>query len=295
MEAFVSDTQDSRYEIGWPEIIQSAAEIGILDSEGLWYYGIPKNGLICLLYLSAKVAKINVAVDPYGADYLLDDIYDSGETAQRYREKYKKPVIALFNKKHNEKWKNKWLVMPWETDEAPAEDSVVRMLEAIGEDPKRDGLIDTPKRVVKSWEKLYGGYKEDPKKILAKTFKEKSDQMVVLKDIEIYSTCEHHLLPFHGRCHVAYIPKDKVVGISKLARLAECFARRLQIQERLTNQIAQSIREALDPKGVGVVIEAQHFCMTSRGVEKQHSKMLTSSRTCSYFSGIDDALSLVFS
>jgi len=123
---------------------------------------------------------------------------------------------------------------------------------------------------------LLKGYNEDPKEILSKTFTQSYDQMVVLKDIEIYSLCEHHMLPFYGKCHIAYLPQGKVVGISKLARLAEIFSRRLQIQERLTEQIANAIHEALAPKGVGVIIQAKHLCMMARGVEKQNSEMVTS-------------------
>lgn len=161
-------------------------------------------------------------------------------------------------------------------------DSVVQglqqILSYIGEDPAREGLLETPERVIRSWEKLYGGYKQDPTELLRKSFSEVSgySQMIILRDIEFYSMCEHHMLPFFGKAHVAYIPKNKVVGISKLARLVEVFARRLQIQERLTEQIAESLFLAADALGVGVIIEAQHFCMVARGVEKQNSVMTTS-------------------
>jgi len=152
------------------------------------------------------------------------------------------------------------------------------ILQYIGDDPGREGLINTPKRIVKSWKKLYGGYAEDPNKILSTVFKEGvCDEMVILKNIEFYSTCEHHMLPFFGVIHIGYIPDTKVVGISKLARLVEVFARRLQIQERMTDQIAEALVKSLSPLGVFVIAEAQHFCMVSRGVEKQKSKMITSS------------------
>lgn len=151
------------------------------------------------------------------------------------------------------------------------------ILEFIGEDPYREGLKETPYRVMKSWEKIFGGYKQCPTDVF-KTFTEGAcDEMVILKDIEFYSTCEHHMLPFFGKVHIGYIPNGKIIGVSKLARLTEIFARRLQIQERLVEQIAKSIDVHLCPKGVMVVCEAQHFCMTARGVEKQHSKMITSS------------------
>ncbi len=156
-------------------------------------------------------------------------------------------------------------------------DLVRRILMLLGEDPQRDGLRLTPQRVEKALRFLTAGYQQDPEKMLnGAVFKVCYDEMVVVKDIEIYSLCEHHLLPFFGKCHVAYIPREKVVGLSKIARLVNLYARRLQIQERLTQQIAHSIQDRLDPIGVGVVIEARHLCMVMRGVEKQHSQAVTS-------------------
>lgn len=145
----------------------------------------------------------------------------------------------------------------------------------------REGLQDTPARVVKSWKELYGGYALVPEKILGTTFKQEGyayDELVLCKNIELYSTCEHHLLPFYGRAHVGYIPAPggRVVGLSKLARLVDAFSRRLQIQEKLTNQIADALEENLSPLGVAVVIEAKHHCMCARGVAKQNSSMVTS-------------------
>lgn len=164
-----------------------------------------------------------------------------------------------------------------ETHREAGESLVEGILYAIGEDPAREGLVDTPSRVRKSWATLFGGYQMDPKEILARRFNsEKYDQMIVLRDIEMYSTCEHHMLPFYGKAHVAYIPNGHVVGLSKLARLVECFARRLQIQEKLTQQIADAIMEHTEARGVGVMIEAQHLCMVARGVNKQNSIMSTS-------------------
>ena len=154
--------------------------------------------------------------------------------------------------------------------------SIYKMIQYIGDDPARQGLEETPKRVVKSWGTIFGGYKQNPEDILKTQFAADYDEMVVLKDIEFYSTCEHHMLPFFGKAHVAYLPDGKVVGISKLARLVEIYARRLQIQEKLTTQIAQSIMDILNPIGCGVVMEAKHFCMVCRGVEKQNSNMVTS-------------------
>lgn len=156
-------------------------------------------------------------------------------------------------------------------------DMVRRMLTQLGEDPNREGLRHTPERFAKALRFLTSGYRQDPEKILnGAMFSVCYDEMVVVKDIEVYSLCEHHLLPFFGRCHVAYIPNKKVVGLSKVARLVNMYARRLQIQERLTNQIARTIEEKLNPQGVGVIIEARHLCMVMRGVEKQHSEAVTS-------------------
>ena len=152
-----------------------------------------------------------------------------------------------------------------------------RLLELIGEDPERDGLVRTPERFEKALRHLTRGYQEDVDKILNGAFFDVAyDEMILVKDIELFSLCEHHMLPFFGRCHIAYLPDKKVVGLSKLPRLVNAFARRLQIQERLTSQIAETLMEKLEPRGVGVVIEARHMCMTMRGVEKQHSSAVTS-------------------
>jgi GTP cyclohydrolase I len=151
------------------------------------------------------------------------------------------------------------------------------ILSRLGEDPSRQGLLATPGRVEKSMAFLTKGYDEDPSEILrGALFDEDYDEMVIVKDIEIFSLCEHHMLPFFGKVHVAYIPKGKVIGLSKIPRLVEVFARRLQVQERLTRQIADAIQNAIQPLGVGVVIEARHLCMMMRGIEKQHSSTVTS-------------------
>jgi len=152
---------------------------------------------------------------------------------------------------------------------------IKHMMDYIGEDQDREGLIETPIRVLKSWDKLYGGYKEKPEDIM-KVFEDGNcDEMVILKDIEFYSTCEHHIIPFFGKISIGYIPNGKVIGISKLARLVEIYARRLQVQERLVGQISDDIMKYLDAKGCMVVAEAQHLCMVARGVEKQNSIMVT--------------------
>ena len=154
------------------------------------------------------------------------------------------------------------------------------ILRLLGEDPEREGLLKTPERVAKAMSFITKGYTEDPIEILKSAlFKEEYKQMVLVKDIELYSICEHHMLPFYGKAHVAYIPNGQITGLSKIARVVECFARRLQVQERLTVQIRDSIQEALNPMGVAVVIEASHMCMQMRGVEKQSSATTTSAFT----------------
>lgn len=151
------------------------------------------------------------------------------------------------------------------------------ILEAIGEDPDRAGLIDTPRRVAKAYAELFGGLNESPATHLSRVFDEQADELVLLKDIDFFSLCEHHLLPFQGKAHVAYLPSGgKVVGLSKLARTVEVFARRPQVQERLTNQVADALVEHLSPRGVAVVVESEHLCMKMRGVEKPHGVMVTS-------------------
>lgn len=152
------------------------------------------------------------------------------------------------------------------------------IIELLGEKPRREGLVKTPARAAASLRYLTNGYQKDIKQIInGAIFHEKYDEMVVLKDIEVFSLCEHHLLPFYGKCHVAYIPKGKIIGLSKIPRLVEVFARRLQVQERLTSQIAECLMDLLQPRGVGVVMEALHLCMAMRGVEKSNAVCMTSS------------------
>ena len=158
------------------------------------------------------------------------------------------------------------------------EELIRELLIEIGEDPDREGLIRTPERYAKAMEFLTKGYSEEPDKIINNAiFSSEANNMIICRDIEVYSLCEHHMLPFFGRCHVGYVAKDKVLGVSKIARIVEMYARRLQIQERLTKQIAEEIKRAVDAEGVGVVMECQHLCMMMRGVEKQNSLMTTSS------------------
>ena len=169
------------------------------------------------------------------------------------------------------------IAIPETAGSAKMAELIRQMLVQLGEDPNREGLKRTPERFEKALRFLTSGYAQDPEKLLnGAMFSVCYDEMVVVKDIEVYSLCEHHLLPFFGKCHVAYIPNKKVVGLSKIARLVNMYARRLQIQERLTSQIAQTIEDKLSPQGVGVIIEARHLCMVMRGVEKQNSTTTTS-------------------
>jgi GTP cyclohydrolase IA len=174
-------------------------------------------------------------------------------------------------------------VIPTKPEEPNLAPLVREMLAKLGEDPTREGLADTPARVDKALKFLTSGYTADIRKLVnGALYEEKYDEMVVVRDIEFFSLCEHHMLPFYGKVHVAYIARNKVIGLSKLPRIIDVFARRLQIQERMTQEVAQCIQDLLDPVGVGVIAEAQHFCMMMRGVEKQHSGTVTSAMLGSF-------------
>jgi GTP cyclohydrolase IA len=178
-------------------------------------------------------------------------------------------------------------------------DHMRAVLESLGEDPQREGLARTPERSERALKFLTSGYSVDPRQVVnGALFNVKYDEMVIVKDIEFFSLCEHHLLPFFGKMHVAYLPNEKVVGLSKLPRIVDIFARRLQIQERLTQQIAETLQELVEPRGVGVICEARHFCMMMRGVEKQHSGTVTSAMLGAFRTNKetrDELLSLVTS
>jgi GTP cyclohydrolase I len=182
-------------------------------------------------------------------------------------------------------------------DEESIASMMKKILVKIGEDPSREGLVRTPDRAEKALRFLTSGYQTDVQSIVnGALFNQKVDEMVVVKDIEFYSMCEHHLLPFFGTMHVAYLPKDKVIGLSKIPRIVDMFARRLQLQERLTQEVATTIQEVVEPRGVGVICEARHFCMMMRGVEKQHSGTVTSAMLGAFREGKetrDEFLSLV--
>lgn len=170
------------------------------------------------------------------------------------------------------------MLMTINTDDISIKIHAKSILQALGEDSEREGLKRTPERIEESLRFLTSGYKMSVADVLnGAIFEEQCDEMVLIKDIELYSLCEHHMLPFYGKCHVAYIPNGKIIGLSKVSRIVDIFMRRLQVQERLTNQIAESLMQSLSPKGVAVVIEAVHFCMTMRGVQKQNAVCVTSS------------------
>lgn len=260
----LATAQNPRIAVTWEEIYDRVNRLPTGTC-----YGIPRGGT----YVAAAT---QCATTLEKCDYLVDDIWDSGKTAFEWEARTGKKVHALFDKRTPE-FRGKWLIMPWEeTVEGSAEDIVIRQLQCLGQDVTREGLRATPRRVVRSWDQLYAGYRQDPAAILSTCFEAAHSNIVLLQQIEFYSTCEHHLLPFFGKAHVAYIPQGRVVGISKLARLVECFARRLQIQEVLCDEIADALMTHLQPRGAACILEAQHMCMMARGIAKQQSLLTTS-------------------
>ena len=242
-------------------------------------YGVPRGGVPVAYMLHAG----RVADDPRLASFIVDDIIDSGRTRDRYKAQFPNtPFLALVDYLEKPKQKGEWLMFPWERGEdqqdLSGEDIVIRLLEYIGEDPHREGLKDTPQRVLKAWKEWTSGYGKDPKDVL-KCFgdgAEGYDQMVWMRDLPFYSHCEHHLAPFFGTATIAYIPNEVVLGASKLDRILDVYAKRLQIQERITTQIADALESLLQPKGVGVLLRARHLCMESRGICKQGQEMVIS-------------------
>lgn len=280
-----------KYYITWAELETRAHALyhdwskrGLCNQSGpLKVWGVPTGGSIVAGLVFAKLTGVVAVQNPADCDIMVDDIVDSGSTQGTWQAQYDRPFYALVNKiKHKGDKELGWITFPWESqkgENADIEDNLTRVLQYIGEDPTREGLLETPARIVKSYKTLFGGYKADVPGLF-KTFAEGAcDEMVLLKNIEFYSTCEHHMIPFHGKCHIAYIPNGKVIGISKLSRLLEAYARRMQIQEKLCQQVTEAINKYLDPLGAACVIEAQHLCMTARGVQKQNAVMVTSSLT----------------
>lgn len=260
------------------------------ESGPLRLYGVPRGGVPAVYLVSHHLHKtrgeVLVLNDPDRAHAVIDDLVDSGKTRDRYGAAVFGALFAKGDKfscrpfLHGEVLPHgEWVLFPWESGiEQSADDIPTRLLQFIGEDPSRPGLVETPKRFLGAWAEWTSGYRTDPKSVL-KTFEdgaERVDEMVVVRDIPVYSQCEHHLAPFFGVAHVAYIPNGKIVGLSKLPRLVDVFAKRLQVQERLTNQVADALVEHLAPKGVGVVVECRHLCMESRGIRKVGSTTVTS-------------------
>lgn len=254
-------------------------------------YGIPTGGSVVASLIAGNRSTFTgyrlVEALTGTCGLVVDDLIDSGRTMEPYANR---PHDALYRKptspKHlapNAIELDGWLTFPWEKNEGTPEDAVVRLLEYIGEDPNRPGLLDTPARVCKAWTEMTAGYKDDAAIHLSKVFPDTSDEMVVVSGIEFTSLCEHHVLPFTGTATVAYVPDGKVVGLSKIARCVESFSKRLQVQERLTDQIAEAMMEHLNPKGVAVMLTAQHACMAVRGVQQRNAVMTTSClRGCFY-------------
>lgn len=244
-------------------------------------YAVPRGG-VPAAYALRQHCEFELVDRPEDADVFIDDLIDSGATCERYCDEHPgKPFFALIDKRENTEFKGLWIVFPWEVTDDGADESghdiIVRLLQLVGEDANREGLLETPARVVKAWRHWCSGYGKDPAKLL-KVFgdgAERHDQMVTVKDIPIYSHCEHHLAPIFGTVTISYIPNGRIVGLSKLSRLADMYARRLQVQERLTDQIADALFEHLEAKGVGVVIKARHMCMESRGICQQGHHTVT--------------------
>ncbi len=264
----------------------TATEIRKLAA-GQRVYPVPRGGIPAAYAVMRFNPEIQLVDLPGKADVILDDLIDSGKTMLDYNKRFPKlPFVALLDKRTDPYYNGHWVEFPWETEpeqkggegEGVAQ-NIIRLLQYIGEDPTREGLLETPKRVSKAWSHWAAGYSVDISGLF-KTFEDGAtadcDEMVLVKAIPFYSHCEHHMAPFFGHVSVAYIPNGKIVGLSKLSRVVDAFARRLQVQERLTNQIADAVSEHLTPKGVGVVVTARHLCMESRGIERQGSQTLTS-------------------
>lgn len=244
-------------------------------------YGVPRGGVYAALLLRGHMQHYDCTIleEPENGCIIIDDLIDSGATREQYSKSHpESPFFALIDKQTEEL--KEWVLLPWEkaNEAGGPEDNVRRLIQFVGDDPKRGGLEETPKRVVKAWREWCSGYQQDPAMVL-KCFEDGADgcdELVLVKDIPFYSHCEHHMAPFFGTATVGYIPRGKIVGLSKLSRLVSIFSRRLQVQERLTNQIANALSDELNPVGVGVVIRARHLCMESRGVCQQGHHTVTS-------------------
>jgi GTP cyclohydrolase I len=280
-----------RVHLSWDDIEREAEAIARRHVGVERVFGIPQGGTPVAALVAAFLDVPHLLRDPLGGKesgrqaiagtLVVDDLVDSGRTAARYLNAgmefdacFRKAVSPL-SAAPSAPIVDGWAVFPWERVTGP-EDAVVRLIEHCGEDPSREGLVKTPDRVVKAYGEMTAGYGVDVAALLSTTFGEHSDEMVVLSGVEFTSLCEHHLLPFTGTATVGYIPQGRVVGLSKMARLVDAYARRFQIQERMTGQIADAMQDHLAPLGVGVVIQAHHSCMSVRGVRKPGATMTTS-------------------
>ena len=269
--------------ITWIEVQREAERIaktwrGRCDN----VYGIPQGGAP-LAVMVAYILGVPLAPEAIiGMNTLVvDDLVDSGKTLKRYFGKHH--VDAAFRKSHSPRHYapdatciDDWLSFPWEKNDGAPTDGVVRLLEYIGENPERDGLRDTPERVLKAMKEMTVGYSADIANILSVSFDVDFDELVVVRNVPFNSLCEHHMLPFTGTATVGYIPRERIVGLSKLARLVDAYAKRLQVQERMTKQIADAMLEHIEPLGCGVVVRGNHSCMSCRGINKT-GEMVTSS------------------
>lgn len=265
-----------KYQMSWEEVYSRLHNniLRHLDITKNRVWGIPRGG-------TWVAAMSGLAIEePIKADVFVDDIIDSGKTAAEYRTRFHKPILVIVDKQHNkEDAKLGWVVFPWEHIQQELKgptNAVVRLLEFIGEDPLRDGLLETPNRVLNALEEMTFGYWSKPEDILEKRFPLDNDDMVIVSPIPFTSLCEHHLLPFSGVVHFGYIPSTHLVGLSKIPRLVLSFTQRLQTQERLTNEIASTFNELVKPIGVGVVVKAHHSCVGCRGVKQPTTNMITS-------------------
>lgn len=243
-------------------------------------YGVPRGGIHAATLVAGRLDRrgipLGLTEEVVLANYIIDDLVDSGRTRDRLIDGTERVFLSLFEKGDD----HRWYEFPWERmgNESGPEDAVTRLLQFVGEDAHREGLAETPSRYLKALKEWTSGYTQKPADVL-KVFEdgaERYDEIVLLKRYPVYSLCEHHLAPFFGFAHVAYIPDKKIVGLSKLGRLVDIFARRLQVQERLTTQVAHALFDELSPQGVGVILDCRHFCMESRGVSRAGVSTITS-------------------
>lgn len=280
-----------KLELAYKDVRRRADKIASKINEDwshVFFSGVPRGGIPAMLLVASAMQSMDISyniVDDYDdATVIIDDVVDSGETRARVLganpDAYFYPLV---NKQ--EEGIEEWVVFPWDKSDADgAGDIPRRLIEYIGEDPKREGLVETPERFLRAWEHWTRGYEQNADDVL-KTFDdgaEDYDEMILLQGHPVWSMCEHHMAPFFGYAHVAYIPDGKIVGLSKLSRIVEVFARRLQVQERLTVQVADALTDNLHPDGVGVVLRCRHSCMESRGIQRDGMFTTTSAMRGSF-------------